>query len=371
MKTLFSSSKVLIVLSAFGWSAAQAADVNGDFRYRHEFVGQEGASQTAINQQRIRARLGVKAKLDDEATTEFRLATTTGRTSTNQTLGASANAFANYTFTLDRARFTWAPETWAQITAGRMASPFFAAGGNDLIFDGDLNFDGLSWRGDFKGETLSPFFELGWFWIDKTTTAGRRDVNLMTAQLGTKAAVNEKLGLNADLHLFNYTNVVGHNGFASTTDTNGNSFNTSGSNRVYARDFRIIGLGVDAPYQWTVGDGNKPLTPFVEVDTNLTAGDQRAAWIAGIKLGQMKERGDWQASYDYRRLAKDSTIGAFSDSDCFGGGADGFCHRISAGYQIRKWMYAAATYYLGQVNIAPGETSLDRSKLHLDWAVTF
>ena len=99
---------------------------------------------------RVRARLGIKAEVDDWISTDVRLATgnDTSPVSTNQTFGQNTN-FGKYAIWLDRAYATiqippragLKPGTVVRAYVGRMANPFWTT---DLIYDDDLNFDGAA-----------------------------------------------------------------------------------------------------------------------------------------------------------------------------------------------------------------------------------
>src|SRR5690349_3471217 len=117
-------------------NAGRGFDLNG--------VGDAPFLNTTADRERarIRARLGVEAKVSDWVTAELRLASgsDTSPVSTNQTLG-SGSELGKYQFWLDRAAIRLAPLESLQITVGRAANPFWTS---ELLFDEDLNFDGLS-----------------------------------------------------------------------------------------------------------------------------------------------------------------------------------------------------------------------------------
>lgn len=113
---------------------------------------------------RLRARLGIDAAISDQVHAGIRIATgdNDSPVSTNSRLGGG---FAKKDLWLDRAYVRLAPTPWASVTAGRFANPFSAAPGEsperfasgDLIYDDDLNFDGVSVRLD-SASLLSDSF---------------------------------------------------------------------------------------------------------------------------------------------------------------------------------------------------------------------
>lgn len=89
---------------------------------------------------RLRARLALGITLADEASVGIRLATGSSDSpvSTNQTLGGG---FSKKQIWLDRAWLDLHPWPWGRALLGRMPNPFVST---DLIYDEDLNFDGVA-----------------------------------------------------------------------------------------------------------------------------------------------------------------------------------------------------------------------------------
>ncbi|HVT35368.1 MAG TPA: putative porin, partial [Nevskiaceae bacterium] len=112
---------------------------------------------------RIRARLGLTATIADDITGAIRIATgnTTNPVSTNQTLGTDFNKAS---FVLDRAYLAFQPMQELQVSVGRMPNPWLST---EMIWDEDLNFDGLAARYHWLGD-LSPFVTLGAFSIENS-----------------------------------------------------------------------------------------------------------------------------------------------------------------------------------------------------------
>ncbi|MHC5165714.1 MAG: putative porin, partial [Planctomycetota bacterium] len=118
----------------------------GDFRYRYEYRDRDWKSGST-DRHRVRARVGLKYDINDIATAEF--FDDDGDTiggdyvSGNKTLG---DYWASKNLWVDRAYVAYNPN-WADgITAlfGKMGNPFYKAGKNQLIWDGDLNPEGIA-----------------------------------------------------------------------------------------------------------------------------------------------------------------------------------------------------------------------------------
>jgi len=127
--------------------------ISGDLRYRYEYIDLEDKSTRSRN--RIRARLMISAIVNDEWDVVFRMAT--GETdiiddtiladpvSTNQTLGEFSS---RKDFWLDLAYFDYHPEgiEGLSVVGGKIKNPFLVVGKNQLMWDGDLNPEGVALR---------------------------------------------------------------------------------------------------------------------------------------------------------------------------------------------------------------------------------
>jgi hypothetical protein len=115
----------------------------GDFRYRYENIDDDRKTADE-DRNRIRARLGVNAKVNDEWNLGVRIATgAADPVSTNQTLGT---AFSGKAIRWDQAYFDYHP-LWGQglnVQAGKTPNPFYNVGKKELIWDNDLNPEGGS-----------------------------------------------------------------------------------------------------------------------------------------------------------------------------------------------------------------------------------
>lgn len=115
---------------------------------------------------RVRARLGVRAQIDDWISADIRLATGSSNSpvSTNQTMGQDGTG--KYHIWLDRAALRLTPVEGVAIDFGRFANPFWTS---DLVYDNDMNFDGLAISGNAPvGERFSVFGSAGAFPVFNT-----------------------------------------------------------------------------------------------------------------------------------------------------------------------------------------------------------
>ncbi|MHB1077276.1 putative porin [Thiobacillus sp.] len=322
---------------------------------------------------RVRARLGLSAKITDYVSAGFRI--TTGNTndpvSTNQTLG---NDFNKYSLVLDRAFAKVQPRDWLTVSGGRIPNPFFST---DLVWDDDLNFDGVAatfnpWiRSDRSGK---PFFTLGAFplqEVESSVTNLARDKWLYAAQVGLDWKMNANTRWRFGLAYYDYQNIA-----AVEDDAIDGLYDYAGSimksrqkgNTMFevapADDPGRFGLAAD--YSLVNFTATVDLAHFepvhvildgdvvknvgydeAEVNSRLVSGPQEArtlGWQTKVTVGwpSMQNRGDWQVFLGYRHLERDAVLDAFADSDFRLGGTNskGFFIGGSYGVDRNSWLSA-------------------------------
>jgi hypothetical protein len=331
---------------------------------------------------RIRARLGLSAKITDHVSAGLRI--TTGNTSdpvsTNQTLGSDFNKFS---LVLDRAFVKAKPWEWLSISGGRMPNPFFST---DLVWDDDLNFDGVAatfnpWiRSDRSGK---PFFTLGAFplqEVESSTTNLARDKWLYAAQAGLDWKMDANTRWRFGVAYYDYSNIEAIadptiDGLYEYADSvlksrqKGNTMYEVAPNDNpglfgLAADYSLVNLTatVDLAHFEPVhvildGDVVKNVGyDEGEVNSLLVNGPLEAGtlgWQARVTVGlpSMQYRGDWQVFLGYRHLESDAVLDAFADSDFRLGGSNSKGYFIGGLYGVdrnswlsAKWLSADEIY---------------------------
>lgn len=171
---------------------------------------------------RLRARLGVDADIGEGFSSGIRLATGSGSdpVSTNQSLGGSGGNFSKYQVWLDRAFIHWDAmkdeDKALGINVGRFNNPFFAT---DLIWDGDLGFDGVAATGRYQvAKGVTPFVTLGAFPVyntdfnlssDQPHKQESRDKWLYGAQAGTDWKPARDVGVKLGAAYYHFDNIEG------------------------------------------------------------------------------------------------------------------------------------------------------------------
>jgi hypothetical protein len=312
---------------------------------------------------RLRARLGIAAKVNDATSVGLRLATgaANDRVSTNQTLGQNFN---RYQFMLDRAFIQYEPLDGARLTLGRMANPWL---GTDLQWSENLSFEGISAHYQHKSlgsGGFEPFATAGWFPIrESAPPRGGRSLAGVQAGFQWQPSANNRLKFGLAQYVYkqmegrvdpDYDAVLGAGRsygqyeYEAGLRQKGNTlFLTNNPIEVAA------GLTPDK-FRWGLASRFRPLaltvaaelsafSPTVvllsaeavkntaykrqeiEARTGLKLSDGSGSGLtlrAVVGAADVRNRGDWQASLSYRRVGSDAVLDAFTDGDLGGGGTN-------------------------------------------------
>ena len=335
--------------------------INGDFRYRFESVNEEGKDDRFRN--RIRARLGFTEKVNDEFDVVFRLASSEpfasdkgDPISTNQTLDDS---FSEKPLWLDQAYFKWSPEnTGLNVLGGKMPTPFYRVGNNQLIYDDDLEPEGVAVKYTLPlGENDKLFANGGGFWVNEVSDGA--DVSLWGIQGGLKHKFADKSTLTGGVSNYVYGNIK-DSGPLVGTGFQGNS----NANDKYISKYNVI----EAFGEYGFNLGKTPTTVFGSYVNNTSAAtSQDTGWLVGCRYGKCKNPGSWEILYDYRDIKADAVLGVFTYSDFIGGGTNGRGHEIGCIYQVAKNVQGVATYLLNE----KGYDKHDYNRLMIDLVFKF
>lgn len=348
------SKKMDTVPDSLKW--AEKIKLSGDFRYRHESIDSQssGADQPGTNRHRIRARLGLDAKLTDEVDLGFRIASGVGDpASTNQSL---ENGFSGKGIWLDQAYFNWHPKVveGLNVYGGKMPRPFYRAGENQIIWDDDVNPEGLAAKYVIPlTKTDNLYINGGGLWLisDSGATGG---AGLFGLQSYLKHEFENKDYLLGGLSLYSFGNLKGKEGLYKSSGKGNSKFgNTMNGTKdsstdpyTYAMNYNV--LEGFAEYGFKLGDYPASVYGNYVKNTAATSKNQDTGWMVGLTFNKAKDPQSWELGYNYREVKKDAVVGVLTDSDAFGGGTDGKGHTLVGKYQFTKNIQAALTYFLTQ-----------------------
>ncbi|WP_310492350.1 putative porin [Dechloromonas sp.] len=341
------------------------------------FIPVSANTQTDRERFRVRARLGMLAKVSDDWSAGVRLATgtTSDRVSTNQTMGQDFN---KYQFLVDRAYVKYDPVEWFSVTGGRVPNPWLST---DLVWDEDLNFEGFAatLKPSFANGDFRPFLTIGAFPLREDGPPSKGSRWLRGAQLGAKWQLMPNSRLSFGVALYDYENLEGR----PETQANYQSYQLGGSATYgqyeYGSGLRQKGNTLfDTAYQsdtnsiWGLASKFRPvnltasldLAHFDPVHVVLTADYvkntafdrseiQRRTGVAltdgkdygylfklAVGMPKLEKRHDWQGSFAYRYLGSDATVDAFTDSDFGLGGTNlkGYQLGLNYGVDQNAWL---------------------------------
>ena len=375
---------------------------DGDIRLRYEPVrfGGRNASEFQIadytqrqgimlnstedqDRYRVRARFGINVKISDTFSAGIRM--TSGHMdnplSPNQSIDIRAGKLD---WGLDRVFITAKPYSWASVTAGRFANPFFST---DMVWDKSLAFDGAaaSFMPKFN-DHLSGFGTIGAFPIDQVQ---KGDVNraedkwILGAQAGVEWVSPNKSSAKIGLAFYDFKNVQGianeaagvydgrYNGTVMPFRQRGNNtfdIHLNGADNscgAVTGGFTSVGCGLASKFRVVNLTGQIDLAAFDPVHvilqgdyavnvgfdqneilrrTGVNYEKENQAYQIRLMVGmpEIKQRHDWQVFGAYKKLEADSVMDAFTDSDFHLGGtnAKGFILGGYYGVEKNTWLTA-------------------------------
>ena len=350
-----------LLVAGFGLTPADscAADswtdsivFNGDIRPRFEAIDEEGEEDRKRG--RFRLRLGLTAEVNENVTAIVQLASGGDNpVSTNQTFD---DGFSRKDIGLDLVYVDWTPNDDLHIYAGKMKNPLFRAGGHALVWDSDLNPEGIA----LKYEEGIFFGTLAIFAIEERSSSD--DSLLLAVQGGVKFDVSEGNSLTAGVGYLDYSETIGNSPFYDG-NPRGNSVDVEG-NLIY--DYNV--LEVFGQFDTKVGD--MPLMIFADFVQNSGADTNDSGYAFGAQIGKASAPGSWQGSLAYQDLAADAIIGTFTDSDLGGGGTDSTGFTLKARYGLADNWAVGGTLFLNEIDENIGNEH-DYTRLQLDLEFKF
>jgi len=357
---------------------ADSITFKGDIRYRNETINDDSklnanGSEFSRVRDRIRARLGAEAKCNDKLKAGVEISTgQSDPVSGNQTIG---DAFGKKDFKLSLAYADFSPFSdkpyEVHILAGKMKNPFITMN-DDLVWDGDLSPEGLAVKGQVGLGMATLMANAGQMWVQERSD--REDLMLLAGQAAVKLDFIPEISLTLGASQYGFQNMEGYDviDWEGKNNSYGNSTingTTSGTtvNKAWANEFTptVMFAQLDV---WVLG---KPLSIFAQELTNDEADDFEKGHMFGASLGKAKNPKTWEIGYSFSELEKDATVGAFTDSDRWGGGTDGNGHKYYAKYQIMKNLQAGATYFVNSRKISDPDKETDYDRLQLDLVASF
>jgi hypothetical protein len=307
----------------------------------------------------------VRADVADNIEIGFGLATGgDDPVSANQTLGAGGSS---KDISLNLAYANWEAIDGLHLIGGKFKNPLKRVGKQALMWDGDWTPEGfaLTYKRDwFFVNAIGSFLE--------SDTRRDNDTLAWGAQFGGTGNFGG-IKLTGGLAYYSFDIQGKTTTFGDPTDPGDFFGNTAiqadgqpcgtnpGVTCVYRYDFLLTQVFAEAAF--SVADW--PTVFFFDVVNNSDPSDNDTAWTLGTRIGQAKDRGQFQFSYFYADKEADSTVGLVTDSDFAGGGTDNSGHFFKVDYGVSKRWSIGAQYFINETDISSGARR-DYNRLMLD-----
>ncbi|AUM70211.1 hypothetical protein DZG01_11140 [Pseudomonas fluorescens] len=353
---------------------------------------------------RLRARLGMKAVIAPQWTAGIRIGTGSDNNpvSTTQTLGGG---FGKKDIWLDQGYLTWKPSDELTLTGGRFANPFFST---DLLYSGDLNFDGVAANFNHKlNQDWGVFGTVGAFpveYTNDTSTSNGSDKEesdnkwLYGAQLGANWAINDSNRIKGALAYYRFDDIEGQRSSPCQPwagdpgcDSDGSrvAFMQKGNTVFLLRDitpnplnpsttpqpqyvglaseFNLLDLNLawdtdlpedlklrsQAHYVHNLGydEGEMRKRSAGQFANNLDENGEvesgANAWMLQFTLGnslELKREGDWNLFAGYKYIQPDALPDGFNDSSFHLGGTNAKGYFLGGNYGLASNVFATGRW---------------------------
>jgi hypothetical protein len=333
---------------------------SGDFRYRHERIDDDSKSVSRIRD-RLRLRLRADAKVSDEVSVVARLATgDQSASSTNENLDGG---FSTKGAWLDLAYIQYKPaDLNLTALAGKTVNPFIRVGESQLIWDNDVNPEGVSVGYALGGEGLNLAATAAYYSVNELSDTAD-DVSLQAGQLAL-GYKTELFKVTVGTSVYAYQNIKDTPSVEANPRFLGNLSLQAGETKVYANDYELQNAFAE------VSLTSIPVAVFYDTVLNKKVGENNRGWLAGLSVGSGKGSIPVKLAYNYRVLEKEAVLGNFSDSDFVGGGTDGRGHTVALEYGVTDTIKIAYTQSITEKS-PDSETTTDYNRGMADISVKF
>jgi hypothetical protein len=346
MKTMALGLLACVGLAAAGEDKVELS-WKGDIRLRHEqtfkdndeaSLGEEifnEDSETVRRRDRVRLRVGAKAKLPAGFEANLRLATGgSNAVSTNQSY---KGAFNGKTFQLDQAFLKWSQDG-ATLLGGKMKNPFQKPHKKgETIWDGDVNPEGYAASYNVAGvsATVANF--------NLSEESKGTDVTMQGAQLVYEHDLEVvKVKVGGSGYYFNTLRgqeMMGKGAYGNSSyKTKKMVLNKEGlieevtDKLFYTNNYNLVEGWLDVSAKLA----GIPVMVSGAYVQNTEIDENNIGFLGALSLGKVKKALDWSMGYQYRQMDKDATVAAFSSSDLAGQKLDSRAHVVKAKLGLAK-----------------------------------
>ena len=333
--------------------------INGDLRLRYEYNTSDGDART---DSRGVARGRVAAIYTANPTLEFGARLVTGDPDDPNSADVSLSNFNDdLQVSLDQiyARKVYGALT---LTGGKFSNPFRRT---DLVWDGDVNPQGIAGQYDFVGsETSTITGRALYFPIERSVAASDSTASGLQLTLDQQFGAGWSMGVATGY----YDYEIEATDTANTGDTRTNRLDGAGA---YVSDFDLLNLIASITYD---GLGDRwPLQLQADYVQNIGADDFDTGYNVSAALGQSAETGDYRFSYGYHQAEADAVFAAFAQ-DNISYGSNYLQHAVTASYVLNDHLTLDAAFYafrVKDIELLPLSTEDWQQRLRLNLIARF
>jgi hypothetical protein len=332
--------------------------VKGDFRFRYQYQDTDESGSESRDRWRMRWRFGLETEVNEWWKTAFRLASGSGDPrSRNLTL---TDTFETSNVQLDLAYAQFDPNKHWSLVAGKFKNPIWNT--KDLLWDSDINPEGISVQFlDYKINQFEVFGTAGFYALEEFSS-DTSDPWLGLIQTGTKVNFTDSMYLKFAGAFYSFQNLKGnsfdYSSGTNSTDVNGNLMD----------DYDAFGVDAELGFKLS---GPVPFVGVFGQYVNSDASDDDSGYLVGVKFGdkKVKEFGQWQVKYNYRRLEKDAWPDFLPDSDFYDGETDVKGNEIEVTFGLAKNVTIGLDYY--KTEQIDREPTIEEDVLQLDLVLKY
>jgi Putative porin len=350
-------------------SWAERTVISGDVRVRQERIQVEDRTpEQTQSRQRYRARLAVVSQVTPTVEAGIRVASGNNNDvrSTNQDMN---NYFVKKDLWLDRAYINWHPENvpGLKLLGGRMAQPWTKVAESEMIWDNDINPEGVAAQYSRKFGDTNVFGSGGAFTVkDNVTGYGpefNNDLRMYYAQLGANLFPGENYKLTVGASVFHY--YKDEFGIPSRPQNNGLGLTLNGNDssqfQLYEGFSQLDILGLPLP-----------LSLYGQYVQNPNANGPNDNEDTGYMLGFLTRFWEIGVNYSYRDVERNAVVGAFTDSDFASGFTASKGSKLQLSYNITKNFQFATTYFYTESDASnPAKPGAQTNTFQMDLIATF